>query len=300
MTPHVLVTGIGGPIGRAVADQLVKRGAVVHGTDAREVEVPGVTTWHLPPADHSSYLPALSRLVSSVGVSLVIPTALSELPVISAGRAALGRDVEVVVAGAGPVAMTSDRLVTAMQLASRDVRVPPFAVPSEFTDARAALKAMAGPFVVRRRLPGRGGPVLRVESEHDVSWSSLTDDLMIQRYVPGAEFVPMVFRPGAKGVDRRISVLATTAAESEGRLRAVTDARVVSVGVEDVQRVAMAAVRAVGLSGPVDLLVRRDETGEPLVLDMSARLGRHLALGPEILDGVLMSHVQFAVQRLSG
>jgi carbamoyl-phosphate synthase large subunit len=49
----------------------------------------------------------------------------------------------------------------------------------------------------------------------------------------------------------------------------------------------MAAVRALGLTGPVDVDVRRRADGTPVVLGVTARFGRNSGLAPEMLDAVL-------------
>ncbi len=291
---HVLVTGVGGPVGQAVAEEFLRRGAAVHGTEQRPVMLPGVTSWELPSVDDSAYLPAMARLVTRLDISLLVPTVLAELPVLAAGRAAIGPDVEVLIAGAGPVAMARDRLLTAFQLQSRGVAVPPFATPSAFADTAAALRAMGGPLVVRRRTVGSGRSAFRVSRAEDLDWSQLSDDHLVQRYVPGEEFLPMVYRPAAKGVQQRVSVLhrhpAKAGSDGSGEILGVS-------GAEDVERVSLAAVRALGLSGPADLVIRREDGQAPSLVDISARFGQHLPAAPEILDSALAAHEVFTSGR---
>ena len=50
---------------------------------------------------------------------------------------------------------------------------------------------------------------------------------------------------------------------------------------------ALAAVRALGLTGPVDVDVRRLVDGRPVVLEVNARFGANSAAAPELLDAVL-------------
>lgn len=292
---HVLVTGVGGSVGQAVAQELLRRGAVVHGAEQYPITVAGAATWQLPSVHDSAYLPALTRLVTRLDVSLVVPTVLAELPVLAAGRAAFGPDVEVLIAGAGPVAMARDRLLTAFQLRSRGVAVPHFATPSAFADTASALRAI-GPLVVRRRTTDSNRPAFRVSRAADLDWSQLSDDHLVQRYLPGEEFLPMVYRPGAKGVQQRVSVLhrrpGTTEADGSGEIGTVS-------GAEDVERVSLAAVRALGLSGPANLVIRRAAGQAPAVVDVSARFGQHLAAAPEMLDSALAAHEVFTVGRQS-
>jgi carbamoyl-phosphate synthase large subunit len=57
----------------------------------------------------------------------------------------------------------------------------------------------------------------------------------------------------------------------------------------DVGNVAMAAVRSLGLTGPVDVDVRRRADGTPVVLEVNARFGANSEQAPELLDAVLAS-----------
>lgn len=290
---HVLVTGAGGELGRTVARELVRRGAVVHATDVQSVSLDGVTTWKIPSANDPHYLPAVTRLVADLGISLVIPTTLAELPVLATGRATFSSGVDVVVAGAGPVATSRDRLLTAHHLASRRVAVPPFSVPSAFKGTAEALQAMGGPLAIRPRTSETARAAFRVTSPTDVDWATLTDDLIVQRHLNGVEYVPMAYRPGGrKGVSRQVVVLRSPDPVLPNG-RAPAGVHVQRSGVEDIERLTMAAVRALGLSGPVDLVVRREEGRPPVVFDVTARLGRHFASTPQILDSILAAHRLF-------
>ena len=150
--PRVLVTGAGGPAGRAVAAQLKSRGVPVLGTDIRELPAgAGLTVVPVPPASDPDMVSALRRLVVQEGINLVIPTVSEELPQLAAYRAAFGTDVRVIIGDPGPVALANDKLFTAWQLQTAGVPVPRFGVPRDFADAGAAMAALGGPDSVSSR-----------------------------------------------------------------------------------------------------------------------------------------------------
>jgi carbamoylphosphate synthase large subunit len=70
---------------------------------------------------------------------------------------------------------------------------------------------------------------------------------------------------------------------------AVLSRRVEADEALDVGSVAMAAVRALGLTGPVDIDVRRRADESPVVLEVNARFGADSESAPELLDAVLAS-----------
>ncbi|WP_277211366.1 ATP-grasp domain-containing protein [Isoptericola croceus] len=94
----------------------------------------------------------------------------------------------------------------------------------------------------------------------------------------------MVYR--APGDARaHVTVVLEKTALAEGRVGNATGVR--RVRADDVADVASRAVVALGLTGPVDLDVRRDAAGRPVVLEVNARFGTNCAAAPEVIDAVL-------------
>ena len=287
MKPRVLITAAGGPAGRALAAQLKSRDIPFLGADSRELPAgAGFDAVRVPTATDPEMIPVLRRLVAREGINLVIPTASEELIHLSAARAGFGPDVRVIVGDPGPVALANDRLFTAWRLRSAGVPVPRFGVPGDFADAEAAMDAMDGAVVVKPRVLRNGGPLTIIDGSQQIDWSTLPDGQIIQEYIPGSEYLPMVFgTPVHNGaapfviVAERITGMAGT---SQVRRAAAGQGM-------DVGNLAMAAVRSLGLTGPVELDVRRRADGTPVVLDVRARFGASSGSAPELLDAVLAS-----------
>lgn len=289
--PRVLITGAGAAAGRALAAQLRSRGIPFLGADVRELpEGSGVTVVRVPAAADPEMVPVLRRLVAREGINLLIPTGSAELPHLSAARAGFGRDVRVIVAEPGPVALANDKLFSAWKLRAAGLPVPRFGVPGDFRDVQTALAALDGPVVVRSRVSGGGGGVSVVDGGAPLDWGALPDGQIVQEYIPGAAYAALVFGmpphngtpPFALVVERGEPV------DRDGRA-VVNGRRAVTGEAMDVGNLAMAAVRALGLTGPVELTVRRRADGSPVVLDVKARFGAYSAYAPELLDAVLAS-----------
>lgn len=291
MKPRVLVTGAGGPAGRAVAAQLKDRGIPVLGTDIRDLPAgAGVTAVRVPAASDPELVSALRRLVAAEGINLVIPTVSEELPQLAAFRAGFGRDVRVIIGEPGAVALANDKLYTAWQLASAGVPVPRFGVPGDFASADAAMQALGGPVVVKPRVSRGGRGVLVVDGSRDVDWRHLPDGQIVQEFIPGTEYGPMVFGTPARNSVAPFVVVVEKTELAQGNVGNAVSTRRVEVGeATDVGNVAMAAVRELGLAGPVDVDVRRRADGTPVVLEVNARFGANSERAPELLDAVLAS-----------
>ena len=291
MKPRVLVTGAGGPAGRAIAAQLKARDIPVLGTDIRELPAgAGLTSVRVPPASDPDLVSVLRRLVISEGINLVIPTVSEELPQLAAYRAAFGADVRVIIGDPGPVALANDKLFTAWQLHSAGVPVPRFGVPGDFADADAAMAAFGGPVVVKPRVSRGGRGVIVIDGSTELDWHQLPDGQIVQEFIPGAEYGPMVFGTPAHNSAAPFAVVVEKTELAQGNVgNAVATRRAEPGEAVDVGMVAMAAVRALGLTGPVDVDVRRRADGTPVVLEVNARFGANSERAPELLDAVLAS-----------
>jgi phosphohistidine swiveling domain-containing protein len=174
-------------------------------------------------------------------------------------------------------------LLTAWSLWSHGVPVPDFGVPSDFARAHATSPLLTGPLIVRPRRADGNQTTMLVEDPRDVDWNSVDDDLLVQEFVPGTSYKAIVYRP-LQGKGRLTSVLEEVVLEDgEVVAAASTDAR----AVPEIERVAQAAVRAVGLTGPAEVSVRSRGGGMPVVLDVRVGFGPHSHLVPELLDMVL-------------
>jgi carbamoylphosphate synthase large subunit len=287
MGPRVLVTGVGSAAGRALAAQLSARGIPVLGADASGAAGPaGTEVVRIPPAGDPGWIPALRRLIDARSLNVVIPTRSEELPPLAAARAGFAEGIRLIVADPGPVAVAVDGLFTAWTLQAAGIPVPRFGVPSDFAAAPASLAALAGPVVVKARLAHAGQGVRILAETGAVDWGLLPDGQLVQEFIPGAGYCAMVFGTPAR------NAMAPTAVVVEeprpGSPGAGSASRRLAAGEgADIGKLALAAVRVLGLAGPADVDIRRRADGTPVVLGVHPHFGASTASAPELLDAVL-------------
>ncbi|HET8560650.1 MAG TPA: hypothetical protein VFL69_09050 [Marmoricola sp.] len=277
----ILVTGADHAVGAALAVELAGRGLVVHCAYSQPQfvagPVPGME-WHLVPSNADpGYLPALRRIVDRHDVSILIPTLDEELAAMSALRRWPDPGVLVVVSGAGSVALADDKLMVSWQLAAHGVRAPRCGSPSDFASTEEALDALGGAVVVRGRRPATksGGSRVLLRPE-DLDWGRLDDDFVVQEFVPGREYLCVLYRPdGSAGRASVVYQAVRPGRHGDGIVRlAPGDA-------EDVHRTAWSAIRALGVVGPAEVVVRTTTEGAVVVLSVHPRFSRHCS---ELLD----------------
>jgi hypothetical protein len=238
-------------------------------------------------------VPTLLRLVMESGASLVIPTLPGELQEVAAARSLLERiGAQVMIAGAGPVALVSDHLFALSHLQSRKVVVPRFLLPSEAGSARAAFETFDGTFVATPRSKASAAPPVLFTAADAEHWGRLDDHWMLRAVVPGEHYRVLVHRP-AQGKDGRLSVVVHDPRAQSGPWGRRTDGPVPTATIVDlpeVERAALAAIRAVGLTGRASVEVVLDPTGTAIVTGIDATFGSHLRLAPQLLDLALEEH----------
>lgn len=276
----ILITGVGGPAGANLAAMLVERGCHVVGVDLREVPFTEGLFLQAPPVLEPQYLPFLQEIVRREGVDLVIPTLTEELPLMAGAWSQL-EDTPVVISSEQAVAVAQDKYWTAKELARREVPVPKFGLPSDFADAQVVAERLGWPCVVkpRRGRGGRGVRLLQAGEWEQNAWPD--EDWIVQEFVPGIDYAPNVFVGEAESF---AVVLEKTVLREGITGNALSVERVEA---EDVARTAILAAQAVGLTGPLDVDIRRRANGQPVVLEINARFGANIRCAPEVLDAVL-------------
>ena len=295
---RLLITGIGGPAGTALGEQLTARvadGAALEwvGVDIRTVDDPNYPQSELVArADDPSYAPDMHAAIARFRPDLVIPTVADELPQMAVLAEAMGvrspsdEGPAVLISSSAASAVAADKLLTMWALERAGVPIPRFAATTDFADVSAALAWGGGPIVVKPRVSRGGRGVVLAESADDLDWATTSAAQIVQTFAGGVEYSPQLYRSPLTG-ECTVVVLQKTELK-QGRVgNAVSTVRVAGDEVRDVVATAIGAVEALDLIGPLDLDIRRDEAGTPVVLEANSRFGANSASAPELLGAVL-------------
>lgn len=272
---RVLVTGAGGPAGVAVIRSLTARGDVevlaadMDGWASGLYLVPPERRRLVPPGARPDFVDVVRDLCAAEGVDVLIPTVDVEMPALARRREELGGTVV-----ASPSAATLDVAQDKLALARRCegvVRVPTTALLDEETAARP----WDLPVIVKPRRGAGSRGVVTVSTAEELRALARAaaggEDLLVQEYLPGAEYSVDVL------ADARGHVVAAVP-----RVRARVDSGVSVAGATlhdaTLEKTAAAVAEAIGLVGVANVQLRRDTTGEPALLEVNPRFAGAMPL----------------------
>lgn len=276
-----LVTGVGGPAGRGVTALLLERQQRVVGTDMQLLAPPGMVFYQVPPANEPGLLLEIYTIASREQIDLVIPTVSEELPVFASGWR-WGNEHPVLVSSAQSVDIANDKYLTSHALYEKGVSIPRFVLPSQVHSPEEVAQKVGWPCISKPRI-GRGGREVSVHSELD--WpvlAQMSDRYILQEFACGTDYAPNLYI----GPDGQVVVVVLEKTELKGGL--VGNAKKVQrVEAPDIAELAAAAARAAGLTGPLDIDIRRRGDGVPVVLEINARFGANIRHACEVMDAAL-------------
>jgi carbamoylphosphate synthase large subunit len=280
MGETVLITGVGGPAGRAAATYFAGKGYRVVGTDMREVPSPAGEFRCVPAARDPSFAPALLETATREKAALVVSTVTEELPIVARMRDTLReRGVSLSISRPRGVDVANDKLWTAEELVRAGVAVP-LTFAGRTPQARVA-DALGFPLLSKPRF-GRGGYGVVVHHGRADLANACSEEVVWQEFLPGQEYDLNLF------VERDGSVPAAIVLRKTSLRQGLVGN---ALGVErvdcpEVEDLGVRAARSLGLEGPIDMDIRLGAEGEPAVLEVNARLGANVLSAREVLDAL--------------
>jgi carbamoyl-phosphate synthase large subunit len=274
---RVLVTGVGGPSGKAATVALKARGFQVLGVDMNAVPNEADQFAQVPAALDAAYPDVLRRLIHEHRIGWLFPTVAEELAIVAELAAGLrAQGVAVFISAPAAVRICQDKWETAQALQAHGVAVPASAV-GDADDP--VVRALGFPVVSRPRV-GRGGRGVVVHDGPGVA--AAVSNPIWQEFMDGTEYdVLCVCHPDAPHTVIMRQVFEKTALK-EGRVGNAIALK--PVDAPDIARLAEDAARALGLTGPLDMDIRRGRDGAPRLLEINARIGAHALAAPAVFD----------------
>ncbi len=276
---RALITGVGGPSGIAALKILKENNFYVVATDMRQTECIADSFYQVPAALASEYIEKLFSIIEHEKIDWLFPTVSEELVPVSV-HAHLFREKNVAVFIPQPSAtrICDDKWLTATHLAEHGVAIPESALGAADDPM---VQDLGFPCVSRPRV-GRGGRGVVVHERAGLK--PATKEVIWQTYMPGKEYdVLLVIDPDTHDT-LAMQVFEKTELREQNVGNAIT---VKAVEDKDIGQLAVEAVRAIGLTGPADIDIRRDVNGEPKILEINARIGAHSGLAPQIFDALI-------------
>lgn len=273
-----MVTGAGGPAGRAVSEYFLETGITVMRADMNVIA--GSDFTRLPAASDKRFVRALEQALNREQIKLLVPTVTEELPKIADRRESIRQNsCSVFLSASEAIRIADDKWRTAQTLANLGVNVP----RSYSGDSKAALlQTVPFPMLSKPRC-GRGGRGIEVHANVSDLPAVLSSGRVFQEFLEGDEFDVNLF--GDLGGRCSACVVLKKTALKDGIVgNAVSVERVHE---PDVAALAMAAVSALGLEGPVDIDIRRGLDGIPRILEINARVGANVRAAEEVLTALV-------------
>lgn len=271
---RVLVTGAGGPAGVAVIRSLAGRGdadvyaADMDGWASGLYLVPADRRRIVPPGADATFVDALITMCQQDEIDVLVSTVDVELPPLALRREEL-KEVAGATLAAPPTAtldIALDKYALAQSCESK-TRVPETAL----LDAEGSARDWAFPVIVKPRRGAGSRGVRIVASRDDLTALGFDPALIIQAFLPGAEYSVDVI------ADSEGHVVAAVP-----RTRTRVDSGVSIAGRtmhdDELEKVAAEVAEAIGLVGVANVQLRRDPEGRPALLEVNPRFAGAMPL----------------------
>lgn len=277
---RVLVTGVGGPSGKAATAALQARGFFVLGVDMNIVPNGANQFAQVPSSLDASYPEMLRHLIHEHRIGWLFPTVAEELVIVAGLAAELrAQGVAVFISDPAAVSICHDKWETAQALHARGIAVPKSVVG---TPDDPLVRTLGFPAVSRPR-SGRGGRGVVVHDGPGVA--PAVPEPIWQEFMGGTEYdVLLVRHPDAPHRVLMCQVFEKTELR-EGRVGNAVAVKAVEA--PDIAALAADAARALSLTGPLDMDIRRGHDGAPRLLEINARIGAHSLKAPALFNALV-------------
>jgi len=279
----ILVTGVGGPAGRATTKFLKEKGFFVVGVDMRDVETEASIFHKVPPAIDPSYLASLYSLINKFSINLLIPTVTEELVIISSIKNKLKKIKCIVfVPSKKYTSIANDKFLTAQFLRKKGIPTPKTILGNGLYSIKELEDNFNFPMLSKPRF-GRGAKGVKVYYSIKDLMEENRNGLVYQEFIPGEEFNGNLFcYPAGNPL---VNVILKKIALEYGIVgNAIAVKREIN---EQIKNITDRTCRALKLEGPIDIDVRLNNDKLPIILEVNARVGANVLHASEVLEKLL-------------
>ena len=279
-----VVTGVGGPAGRAVASIFRSSEFTVIGTDIAAVDASLDGFFLVPPGDTREFPEVMLRILERERPTLFIPTVTEELPQASRMKSIRrGLGIKIYSPDFEAVRISNDKYLTAKTLPIFGIETPRTLADSEVNSTAEAGEILGYPFIAKPGI-GRGGQCVNVCLNRLYAARERREGLVYQEFLGGDEYDVSLFAypVGGPAVAR---VLLKTNLRG-GIVKNPTPVEVVHEA--HVAELAVKTAAALELEGLIDIDIRKGSDGTPGVLETNASVGVNVLRAEGVLESMLM------------
>jgi len=289
---RVVVTGVGGPAGRAVSAFFRGCACSVIGTDIAAVNGGLDGFFLVPPGDAWEFSPAMLRILAREKPFLFVPTVTEELPQAARMKQTVRElGISMFISDFDAVRVTNDKYLTAKTLQIFGIEVPETLADEEVENALEAGETIGYPFIAKPRA-GRGGRGVSVYLAPKDAAREKRRGIVYQQFLGGDEYDVNLFAyPEGTPIVTRVLLKTSLKGGIVGNAASVE-----IVNEPDIAALAMKAVEVLRLEGPIDIDIRRGIDGIPGIIEINARVGANVLQAEGILETMMMESLKGGIE----
>ncbi|MCP2605285.1 ATP-grasp domain-containing protein [Candidatus Aminicenantes bacterium AH-873-B07] len=289
---NVLVTGVGGPAGKACVHFLKEKGFYVLGIDMKEIKTEADIFRKVPPALESSYIPCLLSLIKEFNISLLIPTVTEELVFVAQVKDQIEKfGCCVFISSPKITKIANDKFLTAKFLEKRGLPVPKTVLQKDLKSLNSLTEIFEFPILSKPRF-GRGGRGVKLYYSEKDLYDEKRKGLVFQEFIPGEEYNPNLFVFPKSNVIVNI-ILKKTALKNGIVGNALSVKRENNL---EILKISKKIGEILKLEGPIDIDIRLKTDGTPIILEVNARVGANVLEASEVLETLIKTWFEISKQ----
>jgi carbamoylphosphate synthase large subunit len=280
----MIITGIGGPAGRAASKYLDMKGISFIGVDMDPnvaKQYPG-RFFQVPAATDKGFVGSVIKIAKREGASVLLPAVDEEfIPIAKRIKSFRKAGIDVVISPLSTIRICRDKFLTAKTLQKKGIAVPRTlklgCKPSSIE--RFGFPALTKP---RSGRGGRGITVFDKSSQLLDMVKKFDDSFILQEFIGGKEYDVNLYVHKGKAVVNKVLFKTKLEHGNYGNASGT-----VPIRDKAVEELAARTAKAIGAEGPIDMDVRKDAEGRPVLLEINPRIGANVLKTPQVLDRLL-------------